>query len=121
MKACLSVSVYMSVSVIFFLTGSTLVKNKTVKMMFVGKCHRKVLLQKLYSVSLTNIFYFKCLQYIKFVRFHTLQEAKIIGETKSEIHIQAFAIKWYIISPVYLLCDLDLQFRFQMFKICEID
>ena len=45
-----------------------------------------------------------------------LPEIKIIKN--SAIHIQTFSIDG--VSRVFLLHDLDLCFRFQMFKMCEI-
>ena len=45
------------------------------------------------SVKLTYIFDFKCLKYVKFIRFRMLPKAKILRKKKSAIHIQIFAIE----------------------------
>ena len=75
-------------SVTFFRTGRTLAKIKMSRFTFVDFdiCHRMGSLQKLYSVIL--IFDFKCLKYVKFVRFRMLPEAKIMkkfSNTRSQI------------------------------------
>ena len=67
-------------------------------------------------MALTNIFDFKCLKYVKFVRFSNLQEGKIMK--KIAIHTQTFAIERHQFR--FSLRDLVLHIRFHMFKICEI-
>ena len=54
---------------------------------------------------------------MKFVRFRMLTNSKKLRR-KSAIRIKTFAIERQ--SQVFLLRDLDLHFRFQMFKTCEI-
>ena len=111
----LSVSLYVCVcvcvSVTFVRTGRNLAK-KMWKMTFVDFdiCHRKTSIRKLYSVTLTYIFDFKCYKYVKFDCFRMLPES----ENYTSKHLRSNAI-----SPVFLLRDLDLQFGSQLFKICE--
>ena len=76
--------------------------------------HRMASLQKLYSVTSTYIFDFKWLKYAKFVRIRMLPEAKIIKKK------QQYKFKYLRsngVSTVFLLCDLDLHFLGQKFKI----
>ena len=54
---------------------------------------------------------------MNFVRFCLLTDDKIMKQ-KSAIRIRMFAIVHH--KSRFLLRDLDLHFRFQMFKICEI-
>ena len=75
-------------------------------------CHRKASLQKMYSGTLTIIFdleSLKCeIRLFSYAAGH-LNYEKIQQDTF--IHLQSNHV-----SPVVFLCDLDLHFRFQMFK-----
>ena len=82
----LSVYVYLSVclsvcpSVCYFRSHRSYInENKNVRNYILNFdiCHRMASFRKLYSVTLTYIFDFKCLKYVKFVCFRMLPEAKI--------------------------------------------
>ena len=64
------------------------------------------------------IFNFKSLKYLKFIRFRMLPVAKIIKKTYQQYTIKHLRLN--AISPIFMLRDRDLHFRFQIFKFCKI-
>ena len=80
-------------------------------------CHRLASKAELFSVTLTFIFDFKCLKYVKLVCFRILPDNKIM---KRNHHYTYEHLQSNGISPIFLHRELDLHYRFQMFKICAI-
>ena len=81
-------------------------------------CHRTASLRKLYSLTSTYIFVFKCLKYVNnlFVVVYC-QLDKIMKKNKQYTfrHLRSNGVKSH-----FILRDIYLYFRFQMFKMCEI-
>ena len=78
-------------------------------------CHRIGSLKKLYSVTLTYIFNFKCLKYVQFFCFRMLPEAKIIRKKYSNTHSKNLCDRTGYVS--FFLRDLDLHFQGKKLKI----
>ena len=101
---CLSVCV----SVTIVGTCRILAKIKNIKTrVYFDICHRMVSLRKLYSVTLTYIFDFKSLKYVRFVRFRMLPESWKY-EKQSAIHTQTFLIER---RKYHIFCNFDLKVK----------